>query len=103
MSLLWRKLFMQMPDLYCDECGAANQRTATNCFACQHPLKPAPASYTQGSSLPATESGSPGPFQIQINLSSGSLTMMQLQQPQVALNLLHDRYMVLEKVGTGGF
>lgn len=94
---------MQTPDLYCDECGAANQRTATNCFACQHPLKPAPASYTQGSSLPATESGSSGPFQIQINLSSGSLTMIQLQQPQIALNLLHDRYIVLEKVGTGGF
>lgn len=94
---------MQTPDLYCDECGAANSRTATNCFACQHPLKSAQVGFEQDTSLPAPRIDSSAPFQIEINLSSGTMTMIQVQQPQIELNLLHDRYMILEKVGTGGF
>ncbi len=85
-------IVMQMPDLYCPECGAANLRHATICFACRHPLDPPPAP-----DIPAT------PMQIELNLSSGSLTMIQLQQPQPTTNLLHERYQVLDKVGTGGF
>lgn len=88
---------MQTPDLYCPECGAANLRQATLCFACRHPLTPPPAP-TRPDELLST-----APVQIELNLSSGSLTMIQLQQPQATTNLLHERYQVLGKVGTGGF
>ncbi|MEO9031507.1 MAG: serine/threonine-protein kinase, partial [Ktedonobacteraceae bacterium] len=86
-----------LDDLYCNECGAANPRQATTCCACQRPLDLSPVQDTPAVPTPA------GPVQIQFNLSSGSMTMIQLQQPQATQNLLHERYQVLAKVGTGGF
>lgn len=88
---------MSTPDLYCNECGAANPRGATICFACQHALTPFPIPDTPAAPISA------GPVQIQINLSSGSLKMVQIHEFPTATNLLHERYHVLAKVGTGGF
>ena len=88
---------MQTPDLYCPECGAANLREATICFACQRSLALPPAPDRPVAPAPVT------PMQIELNLSSGSLTMIQLQKPQATANLLHERYQILDKVGTGGF
>lgn len=91
---------MQTPDIYCDECGAANSRHAATCFACQRPLNLSLASQELG--VPKIPDFS-GPVQIHLDLSSGSLNMTQLQPAQASLPLLQGRYEVLSKVGIGGF
>lgn len=91
---------MQEPDVYCDECGGANSRSATRCFACQRPL-----------TLPATRecanlpgwSVTPGLVQIQVDFSSGLVHTIQLPPAPEPAALLHDRYEILNRVGMGGF
>lgn len=91
---------MQEPDVYCDECGGANDRSATHCFACQRPL-----------TLPATHecvnlpgwSVTPGLVQIQVDFSSGLVHTIQLPPAPKPAALLHNRYEILNRVGMGGF
>lgn len=95
---------MQTPDLYCDECGAANLSNATICFACQQPLhafqiaEQAPDPY-----LPEEVTMPPTLLQLELNPLSGSLTITSLHQQNPAQNLLHNRYEILGQAGTGGF
>lgn len=92
---------MQTPDLYCDECGAANPRDAVTCFACHSPLS---APLTVGLASPDQEEmpDTAAPFQLHLDLASGTVTRTPLP-PQVAPVLLHERYQLLGQVGTGGF
>ena len=97
---------MQTPDLFCDECGAANPRSALTCFACGCQLKPELASQTLDASPPEAEPEPAAPRYLQFILSPDSIMTIQLSQPppEPALPpLLHERYDVLDKVGTGGF
>ena len=98
---------MQPLDLFCEECGAANPRDAVACFACQSPLTP--LSGSQESNIAeapsAAEPESADPCYLQITLSDDSTTTVRLvrRQPAPRVTLLHERYEVLKKVGTGGF
>jgi serine/threonine protein kinase len=95
---------MQTADFYCDECGAANPGDAETCFACHHLLNNLPTGPSPVMPASQTTLVPLAPFfQIQLNLATGSLTMIQLQPLQPTQNLLYDRYQVLDKVGTGGF
>jgi len=98
---------MQVPHLFCDECGAANSRDALVCFACGQPL-PSPSTHH----APATphssseEEAEPDPpLYMQFTLSPGSPTLVRLLQQErpAPVELLHGRYEILGKVGTGGF
>ncbi len=98
---------MQVPHLFCDECGAANSRDALTCLACGQPL-PSPSTHH----APATpyssseeEAESDAPLYVQFTLSPGSPPIVRLvQQERLApVELLHGRYEILGKVGTGGF
>jgi serine/threonine protein kinase len=91
---------MQRPEIFCDECGAANSPDATVCFACQSQLEDAPLALA--APIPMVPTPTPV-FQLQLNLATGSLTTIPLLPVQATLNLLHGRYQLLEKVGTGGF
>jgi serine/threonine protein kinase len=91
---------MEAPDLYCDICGAANSREAAICRACQSPLHGLPESYEPGEREMEQESD----VYIQFTLTENSITTMRLsRQPRPEVHLLHGRYEVLGKVGTGGF
>ncbi len=94
---------MQTPDLYCDKCGAANSREAVICFACQCPLRRSPANYEPDE--PGPEAEQEPDVYIQFTLTEHSITTTRLAQrhSQPEVDLLHGRYEVLEKVGTGGF
>ena len=101
---------METPDRYCEECGAANAREATTCFACSHPLD-VPATWQlqnkESERAASEEQLAAVPVYMQITLSANSQTTVQLvqpqPQPQPAVPLLHGRYKVLGQVGTGGF
>lgn len=96
---------MQTLDRYCDECGAANTREAEICFACSRPLNLAPENQEEQAFKQVTLSDPPTPQYVQITLSSDAKTTVQLvqAQPQPTTPLLHGRYQILDKVGTGGF
>ena len=99
---------MDTLDCYCEECGGANTREATICFACSRPLhapspvQPRSAPFARATSDVQT---SAAPAYVQITLSANSQTTVQLvqPQPQPTMPLLHGRYSVLKQVGTGGF
>lgn len=99
---------MQTPHLFCDECGAANARDALTCFACGRPLPPPPSNHapTTPHPPPEKEAGPGAPLYIQFTLSPGSPTIVRLihqERPAPTIELLHERYEILDKVGTGGF
>ncbi len=96
---------MQTPDLFCEECGAANPRDAISCFACRNPLPPADQEPGEPGLDSATESASSSSLYLQITLSNDLTTTVQFVHPQPTptIALLHGRYEVLDKVGTGGF
>lgn len=98
---------MQTSDLFCEECGAANPRDAISCFACRSPLPQPSVDQEPGrpNPLSATEPDSSASLYLQITLSDDLTTTVQLVQPQPtpSVALLHARYEVLDKVGTGGF
>ncbi len=93
---------MHMPDLYCSECGAANPREAQTCFACNCVLTAPPENVLPG--LQPSKTTTPEtPRLLQFDLLSGTMTMIHAHTPPATQQLLHERYQVLEKVGTGGF
>lgn len=98
---------MQTSDLFCEECGAANPRDARTCFACRRPLPSLPADKAAGAldAVSAAEADPVGPLYLQITLSNDLTTSVQFVKPQPAprMALLHERYEVLGRVGTGGF
>jgi serine/threonine protein kinase len=93
-----------MPDRFCDECGAANAREATVCFACARPLE-APSEGQDESVSDEEVQTSDTPVYLQITLSADSQRTIQFVQPASSppVPLLHGRYKVLNQVGTGGF
>lgn len=100
---------MDTTDRYCDECGAANTREATICFACARPLD-APSTrwpeHDRREEAASDAQVSAAPVYMQITLSANAQTTIQLvqsQPQQPTMPLLHDRYRVLSQVGTGGF
>jgi serine/threonine protein kinase len=76
---------MTASPLFCDTCGAANRQQALFCFACGRPLSNVARS-TLANSLTRT----------------GMLASSQTQG-SIQRRLLHQRYRVLELIGTGGF
>lgn len=100
---------MQTPHLFCDECGAANARDAHACFACGSPL-PSPSALNHpqvAPQEPSEKESEPGDsLYLQFTLSPGSPTIVRLihqEKPAPAAELLHGRYEILGKAGTGGF
>jgi serine/threonine protein kinase len=93
---------METPDLYCDECGAANPREARTCCACHRPLS---ASLIESPDSPDQHeiADLSGPFLLHLDLETGTVTRTSLPAPKPKPALLHNRYEVLDKVGTGGF
>ena len=114
---------METPDRYCEECGAANTRAATTCFACSRPLDASSteprqsvpldtSAQNQAQNIPLAKASADfqmpaTPAYLQITLKANSQTTVQLVQPQLEPQtltpLLHGRYKVLSQVGTGGF
>jgi serine/threonine protein kinase len=93
---------MQTPDLYCDECGAANQRNDTICFACQHALNAYPAPPPM---FEQTSEEVPTGKRFVLDFATGSVTttFIKWEAAQTPSELLHNRYKILEQVGSGGF
>src|SRR5258707_4764931 len=102
---------MDTLDRYCEECGAANARAATICFACARPLDDSPLEQAEedaGEKAAPDNQPAAAPVYVQFTLTTNSQTPRKLVQPQLqpqqpAPPLLHGRYQVLSQVGTGGF
>ncbi|HEX7737394.1 MAG TPA: ABC transporter substrate-binding protein [Ktedonobacteraceae bacterium] len=101
---------METLDRYCEECGAANAREATQCFACSRPLETGQLERpgTEAREQPDEDDQSTrAQVYMQITLSADARTTVRLvqpqPQPQAVLPLLHERYRILSQVGTGGF
>lgn len=89
---------MQPPHLFCDECGAANPCAALTCFACGSPLAP--------SLLPEQAAVQEPTLYLQFTLSPdapASVRLIQETPPVSTVRLLHDRYEIVGRAGTGGF
>src|SRR6185437_12088705 len=98
---------MDTPERYCDECGAANAREATVCFACARPLDTPSTRWSEHTEREVAASDAQiaaAPVYMQITLSSTAQTTIQLVQSQPSQQpvapLLHGRYNVLSQVGT---
>lgn len=99
---------METVNRFCDECGAANPREATRCFACTRPLDTSSPERSRGKvrEQPAPdEQQAAAPVYMQITLSANAQTTVKLIQPrpEPIVQLLHNRYQILSQVGTGGF
>src|SRR5215831_14161250 len=71
---------------FCNECGASNPSQATNCFACNNALQtPTPLSNVQAASINPT---------VQEGKAIG---------PLLPSYLLHSRYTIVSRIGSGGF
>ncbi|HEY1351096.1 MAG TPA: serine/threonine-protein kinase [Ktedonobacteraceae bacterium] len=95
---------MQTPHLFCDECGAANTHQALTCCACGRPLL-----LVQPDPIPPTTTAEPAPaapLYLQFTLSPGKPVQVRLirqERPIRRVQLLHDRYEIVDRVGSGGF
>jgi len=93
-------ILMQPPHLFCDECGAANPCDALACFACGYPLAPSLAPEQTAAQAPDPT------LYLQFTLSPDSPPLVRLIQevaPVSTTRLLHNRYEIVGRAGTGGF
>ena len=75
--------------MYCEACGAANEPTAEQCFACQQPFIDEHIEGVESTQAPAANDGDNRDAALDSRLAAGSL--------------LQDRYKIVQEVGTGGF
>ncbi len=99
---------MPMPEWYCDECGAANERDAVICRACQQPLHSSDGcgindQEEQETTFPEASSSASGWLTLHMDLVEGAVTSIEYRSSPPQPPLLHERYLLLEQVGTGGF
>lgn len=102
---------MYTPHLFCDECGAANAHNALTCFACGSSLPALPphrAPETRPLPPPPESVQPAAPLYLQFTLTPNAPATVRLIQaarpvPGNGRALLHDRYELLGKAGTGGF
>lgn len=97
--------------LFCDECGLANDPTATRCSACQHPLayKPSAASTPVAPitiAPPPVREVTPGPLFAASSQAISSLPPVLRHNTSGELRpgtVLNRRYKIREEIGRGGF
>lgn len=95
--------------LFCDECGLANESTASHCASCQHPLvrgrselNTPPVAPITVASLPVREV-TPGPL---FALDTQGTRVARSRYPMCDFrpgSLLAGRYQIQEEIGRGGF
>src|SRR5258707_3151425 len=102
---------MDTLDRYCEECGAANARAATICFACARPLDDSPLEQAEeDAGEKATPDNQPAaaPVYVQFTLTANSQTTRKLVRPQLhpqqpTPTLLHGHVHILRQEETGDY
>src|SRR5216683_3103458 len=75
---------MDTLDRYCEECGAANARAATICFACARPLDDSPLEQAEedaGEKTAPEDQPAAASIYVQFTLTANSQTTRKLVQP----------------------
>lgn len=75
--------------MYCEACGAANEPTAEQCFACQQAFIDENIEGVESAQAPTANDGDNRDAALDSRLAAGSL--------------LQERYKIVQEVGTGGF
>lgn len=86
---------------FCDECGAANQLTATQCVACHEPLALS-SNASQFTSIAPVKIASPIKREV-IAGAAGPTTSPGLPVTLLPGTMLFGRYQILREIGRGGF